>query len=94
MSDGRGPKEVAYDDEVSPLMVRIIALCKEHKINMAAQFALDSNDEGNALFCTTCLHDVDPYDEDGKERMNKLRSIMYPPKPFFAAFTIFSERKP
>lgn len=92
IDDYRGPKERAYDDLVSPMMAQVIALCKEHKINMAAQFALDPNEEGNALFCTTCLHDVDPDDEDGKERMGKLRAIMFPPSPYFAAFTIVTSK--
>ena len=34
------PKETAYDELISPLMTQIIKLCKEHKINFAAQFAI------------------------------------------------------
>lgn len=88
MSNGR--KEAIYDEHISPLMAQIIALCKEHKINMAAQFALDPNEEDRTLFCTTCLQNVDPDDTEGTERMLKLRAVMYPPEPCFAAFTIFS----
>lgn len=82
-----GPKEIAYDEQIAPLMAQIIALCKEHKINMAAQFALDANeDDGEPLFCTTCLP-VDKKDEIGHERIVKLGRVMKP-SPQFAAFTI------
>lgn len=69
MSD---PKETAYDSEIAPLMTRIIDLCKEHKINMAAQFSLDVNDEGEPLLCTTCLT-PDADDTEGIERMRQLK---------------------
>lgn len=85
----RDPKETAYDSLISPLMTQVIALCKEHKINMAAQFALDANDEGQPMYCTTCLHNADPTDSEGAERIRKLRSVMNP-APMFAAFTIIS----
>lgn len=47
-------KEKAYDEKVGPLMIQIIALCKEHKIAMLAQFATP-NDEEPDLLCTTAL---------------------------------------
>jgi hypothetical protein len=83
-----GPKEAVYDAAIAPLMTKIIELCKEHKINMAAQFALDPNDEGTTLFCTTVLS-VDKDDAEGAVRIAKLREAMNP-RPLFAAFTITS----
>lgn len=83
-------KEAAYDDRISPLMAQIIALCKEHNINMAAQFSLGldpGNDE--TLYCTTVIN-CDKTDEDGYKRTIDCRRVMYPPSPFFAAFTITS----
>lgn len=93
------PKERAYDEHISPLMTKVIALCKEHKINMAAQFALDLGGDGdehesNVLYCTTVLHNVDPTCAESVERMRKLRALMYPPHPYFAAFTIHSGERP
>ena len=86
------PKEPFYDERISPLMIQIIALCKEAKINMAAQFSLGHDeDHESTLFCTTVLPDVDKDDEEGAERMSKLRRVMYPPSPMFAAFTITTE---
>lgn len=88
------PKEPFYDERISPLMTQIIALCKEAKINMAAQFSLGHDeDEDSTLFCTTVLHDLDANDEKGVERMQKLRREMYPPHPGFAAFTIYGAAK-
>lgn len=80
-------KEDAYDEHVSPLMAQVIALCKEHKINMAATFALDHNDEGQPLYCTTILHDVDADDAPGIERMRQCRRVMYP-QPSVMAITV------
>lgn len=89
------PKECAYDAEISPLMSKIIALCKQHKINMAAQFALDvggDNDDhkDHVLYCTTVL-DVDQEDTEGIERIAAIRRVMYPPRRDFFAFTIVGE---
>jgi hypothetical protein len=81
-------KEQAYDDHVSPLMAQVIALCKEHKINMAAQFALDCDGDNGPLYCTTILHDVDKDDERGIERMRQCRRVMYPSAPVFAFMTV------
>lgn len=86
-------KESAYDEHISPLMGQVIKLCKEHKINMAAQFALDVGDDGDdhdghVLYCTTVLHNIDPGCAESVERMNKLRKVMHPPHPDFFALTI------
>lgn len=43
-----------YDSKIHPLMKRIIALCKEHKINMVADFSLGYDPAADeTLFCTT-----------------------------------------
>lgn len=57
-----GPKETVYDEQIYSLMKQIIAICKEHKINMTAHFALDINKEKEPLWCSTLLaHDkADP----------------------------------
>jgi len=94
----RTAKEAAYDEHIAPLMAQIIALCKEHKINMAAQFSLgiapNIDCEGESpLYCTTCLP-IDKADEAGHERMMALRRIMYQPSPALFAFTIASGPKP
>lgn len=86
-------KEQHYDDLISPLMAQVIALCKEHKINMAATFALDHNDEGQPLYCTTIL-DADKADEPGMKRIRGCRAVMYPQAKVYAFMTISGEAKP
>lgn len=44
-------KEQVYDEKIFPLMGEVIRICKEHKIAMLADFALDDVD----LHCTTAL---------------------------------------
>ena len=43
-------KEKIYDSEINPLMATIIAVCKQHKIPLIADFGL-----GDDLHCTTAL---------------------------------------
>lgn len=46
--------EQVYDAEIAPLMSKIIAICKENKIPMLADFAIGhADDEG--LKCTTVI---------------------------------------
>ena len=83
-----GPKEAAYDERIAPLMEQIIAVCKEAKINMAAQFVLDMNDdEGTPLRCSTVLP-VDKDDEPGHAHIMDLRKLMYPQPPLMLAMTV------
>jgi hypothetical protein len=49
-------REAIYDAQISPLMAQIIAICKEHKIPMLADFDLNS-EETPELKCTSCLLD-------------------------------------
>lgn len=49
-----GPLETAYDAEINPLMVRIIAICDKHNLPMFCTFKLDGT-----LACTTaCVPQV------------------------------------
>jgi hypothetical protein len=44
-------KEEIYDSEIHPLMAQILGICKEHKIALVADFALDAED----FHCTSAL---------------------------------------
>lgn len=71
-------KEAIYDEQISPLMGKIIAICQQHKISMFATFDTP-NDEDDGLCCTTCLAN-----ESGKpsERIQKFnRLVNYPRNP-------------
>jgi hypothetical protein len=45
--------EDIYDNEISPLMQKIIAICKEHKIPVIASFAYENDEENGVGSCTT-----------------------------------------
>lgn len=84
------PKEQAYDEHIAPLMTKIIALVKEHKINMFADFSLDDDPELGPLYCTTFIVDPAFDDDDGNKRMQAYHRITTK-KPAFAAFTIITK---
>lgn len=50
-------KEDVYDEQINPLMARIIAICKEHDIPLVADFQLDDDrdacDPEDTFHCTT-----------------------------------------
>jgi len=52
-------KEDIYDNEISPLMGEIIAICKENNIPMVASFAYENCEENGVGCCTTTINDVD-----------------------------------
>lgn len=49
--------EDVYDEEIAPLMSRIIEICKEHKLPMFATFLYlnDPDESGDDALCTTNL---------------------------------------
>lgn len=74
-------KEFVYDQHISPLMTKILKLCKEHRINMAVTFALDvcedeeSEEYGEPLLCTSVLA-VDKEDAAGFALVNNVRRVV------------------
>lgn len=64
-------KEEVYDGQISPLMAKIIAICKEHKIAHVCAFTLD---EENGLCCitTNTSEDFEP-----EERLLEARHVLY-----------------
>lgn len=49
--------ETVYDEQIAPLMSRIIDICKEHGIPMLASFAYRCDEYGEHDCCTTFLSD-------------------------------------
>jgi len=48
--------EAVHDEQISPLMTKIIAICNEHQLPMVASFNFENQEEkGNGL-CTTVLN--------------------------------------
>lgn len=71
-------KEDVYDSEISPLMARIIAICKEHDIPMVADFQLDDDRgaEDAGFHCTTAI-----VPRDATPKMLEAQRILRPEKP-------------
>lgn len=66
-------REELYDEKISPLMVQIIALCKEHDIPMVATFQInDDRPDGDAFMCSTAiLH------EGTCDKIRQARDVIY-----------------
>ena len=47
-------KEAIYDSEISPLIAKVIGICKQHKIAMIMSFAIPTDDDPD-LSCSTAL---------------------------------------
>jgi hypothetical protein len=91
MKDERGPKERAYDEKINPLMAQIIAIAREHKINMFATFSLDADEDGNPIACTTSLP-IDEGDEVGIGRVDACYDFVYLGRRRSSALKITTER--
>jgi hypothetical protein len=78
-------KEAVYDAEISPLMSRIIAICKEHEIPCVASFQYVDDVERGPGHCTTAL--VNEARGDSLF-IRKVATAARPEKPFVLAETI------
>jgi len=80
-------KEDVYDEQISPLMSQIIAICKEHRIPLVAQFNYADEPDGEGYkFCTTVLSAGALDRDDGGQSARMARASRA--EPAFAAFTI------
>lgn len=73
-------KENIYDEHISPLMTKIIEICKEHKIANVCSFDLgpdDDDEDGAHLACTTVMLEAE-YEPD--ERHIKAATITTSPE--------------
>lgn len=60
-------KEQIYDEQIAPLMAKIIEICKAEQIPMFAEFQYADLD-----FCTTCIYP----DVDGRNVTTKLYDVL------------------
>ena len=83
MKTGKPPvtKEKIYDDQVNPLMAKILAICQKHKIAMLASFSIPTVDDPD--LCVTSALLADEY-EPPKEFGHSLNLI----RNGFTAFTV------
>lgn len=85
MSEPRTELERVYDEQIFPLMAQIIAICKEHKMPMLADFSLGFDEcSEEDLKCTTAL-----LSDDFGPPENMLRALtMLRTPPSFVAMAI------
>lgn len=72
-------KEEIYDEQISPLMQQIIAICKDKGIAMQASFDIAHDGEGpNGEDCSSLVCSTNLPDGDGKfnERFAKANAII------------------
>jgi len=62
-------KEEIYDEQIAPLMIEIIKVCRENNIANICSFSLDNN-----VACTTCMTE-DAFDPP--EKFKKCVRILY-----------------
>lgn len=48
-------KEQIHDEQISPLIDQIVAICEEHKIAMISSFHLGTDGAAGELLCTTAM---------------------------------------
>ncbi len=66
--------EQAYDEQIAPLMARIIEICKQNKIPMAAEFLVRISQNDEEDYRTTFM---DHIKERGKiEHMDRIREAL------------------
>ncbi len=75
MPEAKRTKEQIYDEEISPLMTQVIAICKKHKIANVCSFSIADSEEG--LFCTTAMTEEE---FDPPDTLKELVRILYPRK--------------
>lgn len=81
-------KESVYDEQINPLMTKIIAICNEHEIPLVCTFQYGEEEGVGALFCTTVLTNYEKTHVD----MLKLARGHGPKSPFLIAETIATDK--
>lgn len=80
-------REQMYDEQINPLMARIITICKEHNIPFVASFQLSAdNEDDGPLYCTSCS-----LPDGSSDRMKEAADLIYRGKPGILLATILKE---
>ena len=84
-------KEKVYDEEIAPLMSKIIEVCKKHKIPMITAFNYDNKDgESDRGFCATYL----PFEGRTPPNFRKMRDCLNETEALIARIMKVSKRAP
>lgn len=79
--------EAVYDEQISPLMDQIIAICREHNLPMIASFAYSNDEERGSGVCTTAL----PFEGRTPDRFHVARGIICNGLPDILSALILTE---
>ena len=87
-------REKVYDDEIAPLMSKIIDVCRKHNIPMVASYQYENTEEEGAGFCTTILVGSPSKTEKfpAAESLLRAAEILKPRKATTLAITITSDK--
>lgn len=81
-------KEDVYDEQISPLMTKVIEICKEHDIGAVMAFELDNDgteEDPDYLHCTTSLPGA------GDERLQRVAAAAAPRRSSPQMFSVTVE---
>ena len=65
-------EEEVYDNEISPIMKQLIAICNKHKIPMVASFTYENCEEKGIGRCTTLLNGFDGRKDEAHQSASTL----------------------
>lgn len=65
--------EAVYDEQINPLMEKIIAICKEHNLPFVATFQYTSEPD----FCSSAML---PKERFVSDQLEKIYAILQPPR--------------
>jgi hypothetical protein len=78
-------EEEVYDNQISPLMTQIIAICNEHQIPMLASFVYENDEDDGVGHCTTLLNG---FADRKSEEIQEANGILRNNNNHLMAFTI------
>lgn len=83
-------KEKIYDEQISPLMTKIIEICQKNDISYMADFYLkEPTDENSEMYCTSFQNPA--HDRKIEDLFNVAYNGYVVSKPFCVALTIRQE---
>ncbi|WP_257130871.1 hypothetical protein [Bacillus thuringiensis] len=73
-------KEKVYDEEIAPLLQRILEICKREELPMVAQFYLSEespySESIQPLYCSSVIVPGERNEEEGIQQLKSISKIM------------------
>ena len=80
--------EAVYDEQISPLMTKIIAVCKEHRMPIVFSVQYCDTESDGPGFCTTTITAFEGRADN--DRMRRINIAMQPDRPVALAETVIT----